>query len=928
MRKLLLSLLLLFSITAFSQKSSIKGKLIDTLEKKSLQNAVVSLLKKSDSTLVRFTRAEKNGDFYIGSLATGKYVLLISYPKFADYADEIEIKAEGLTDIGAIPLTLKTTLLETVIIRSGTPIRIKGDTTEFIADSFKVREGATVEDLLKRLPGFQVNSKGEVTAQGQRVGKVLVDGEEFFGDDPTMATQNISAKAVDRVQVYDTKTDQQNLTGINSGSDGKTVNIKLKEDAKKGSFGKAHAGSDFEDLVDAKLLYNRFVGKRKFSLYGTKSNISTGSLNWEDRQKLGVENDYEYDEISGYYYNFGSNDEFNEWSLRGLPDSYTGGFLYNNKWNADKHGLNFSYRYNRLGTVNEASTLTQNILSNSTSYRNKFQNSQGLVQQHSPNLKYEWKIDSLASIKYTLAGVYKTNELLSSIRSEFLDSTRQYVNKSLQDIDNSSEKRQADNQLQYKQLFKKKNRMLIVTLRYGYIEDEQTGIVKTNAEFYENGAIDSTDIADQQKRMTGHSTTMGGKLSYAEPLSTKWTLVTEYGYNRNNSISHRNTYNKDANKKYSIRDTAFSSNFDLDVYSHSGAMILRYTTQKFRVAFGSGVAAMELKLFNIDSAKKNNYHFLNLTPQLSTSYTFKPQTRLNFNYKGTTRNPTIEQLQPIRDNQDRLNIFIGNPALKVSFNHNFNLSFNTYKVLTQKGMFLSFNYGIPVNAIAFLNSIDVTRGKQTYMPVNVNGNRNYNAWFNYFKDGGEKKLGYEFHMNANGGINNNFINQFNNGVAYNVKNKTTYLTSDFGFDLRYDNPDKFYIEFGPTGGYNMSKSTLQNNFNSNYWNYGGEIETRITLFWKMEVSSDCKFDLRQQLDAFANNPNQIIWNAALTKKLFKKKTGKIYLMANDILNQKVGFNRNITSNFISEDRYSRLSRYFLLKFEWSFSKMPGQQLND
>ncbi len=322
--------------------------------------------------------------------------------------------------------------MDAVIIKSAAAVRIKGDTTGFVADSFKLKEGATVEELLRRLPGFQVNSKGEITAQGQRVGKVLVDGEEFFGDDPTMATQNIGAKSVDKVQVYDTKTEQQNITGISSGEESKTVNIKLKEDAKKGSFGKAYAGSDFSKLMDAKALYNKFVGKKKISFYGTKSDISTGSLNWEDREKLGIEESYEYDEISGYYYSFASGDEFSDWSLQGLPHSYTAGGLYTNKWNADKNSINGSYRYNRLATNNNSSNLTQNILSNSVTYRNKYQTTNGLVQQHSGNAKYEWKIDSLASLRFSAAGVYKTNQLQSIMNSEFLNADRFYINKSTQ----------------------------------------------------------------------------------------------------------------------------------------------------------------------------------------------------------------------------------------------------------------------------------------------------------------------------------------------------------------------------------------------------------------------------------------------------------------------------------------------------------------
>nr|MBA2562437.1 carboxypeptidase regulatory-like domain-containing protein [Chitinophagaceae bacterium] len=219
--------IILVSFTCFlffqqisAQSVTLKGTIKDTSEKKLLSNAVVSLLQKKDSTLVSFSRSDKEGNFKIEGLVPGKYVMLISYPKFADLADDIELKNTDL-DLGNVPLTQKSLLLKEVIIRTGQAIRIKGDTTEFTADSFVVKEGATVEDLLKKLPGFQVNSKGEITAQGKRVEKVLVDGEEFFGDDPTMATQNLSAKIVDKVQLFDTKTEQQNLTGIQSGNQGK-----------------------------------------------------------------------------------------------------------------------------------------------------------------------------------------------------------------------------------------------------------------------------------------------------------------------------------------------------------------------------------------------------------------------------------------------------------------------------------------------------------------------------------------------------------------------------------------------------------------------------------------------------------------------------------------------------------------------------------
>src|SRR6266513_1601476 len=204
MRKFIAGIILILAIStaSHSQTASIKGTVTDTVEKKNLSNSVVSLLRKSDSVLIKFTRSNSKGEFMISGAPAGAYVLLISYPKYADFADDVTLKSSEILELPAIPMMEKSVLLKEVIVHSIGAIRIKGDTTEFIADSFKLKEGATVEDLLKRLPGLTVNSKGEITAQGKRVDKVLVDGEEFFGDDPTMATQNISARAVDKVQVY------------------------------------------------------------------------------------------------------------------------------------------------------------------------------------------------------------------------------------------------------------------------------------------------------------------------------------------------------------------------------------------------------------------------------------------------------------------------------------------------------------------------------------------------------------------------------------------------------------------------------------------------------------------------------------------------------------------------------------------------------
>jgi hypothetical protein len=731
-----------------------------------------------------------------------------------------------------------------------------------------------------------------------------------------MATKNISAKAVDKVQVFDTKTDQQQLTGISTGTEGKTVNIKLKEDQKKGGFGRYSVATNFRDYTDANLLYNRFVGKKKLSVYATKSNTSTGSLNWEDQRRLGM-NDLEFDEISGYFMFTGDYDEtFNSWNLRGLPDAYTAGGLYSNKFNEDKQSVNGSYRYNRLGTRNESSTLTQNILPDTVFYSNQYARTRSLNEQHAANGKWEWKFDSLNTLRFTTAFTRKTTNYLNNTRSEALSEERAFVNTGDKENEGINTKLQTDNALQYKRLFQKKGRQLIANLRFNLVDDDGTGYLDFTNQFYRNGLLDSVASASQQKINSNHSETIGGKITFAEPLSEKVSLIMEYSYNQNSATSKRNTYERTSTGKYEKYVPQFSNNFEFSAQSHTGTLISRYATKKLQVSMGSGVSSVQLNLLNLDNASKRAYNFLNLTPQSSISYTIKPNNSVRLNYRGGTLQPNIEQLQPLRNNIDPLNIVLGNPELEVGFRHNIYLSYNSYKILKQTGMWASLSYNVTDNAIANKTTIDV-RGVRTTMPVNVDANKGWNLWLEWNKGEGSKKLIHTAGIESNGGINNNFINAF--------ANRTTFYNVNVGYGLRYEVEEKWSLHVRPKIGYSRSISSLNKSAKTSFLRYGGESQGRLKLPGNFELQSDIELDLAQKLSAFNANPNITIWNAELRKTVFKNKSGIISLLARDILNQNRGFNRIINSNFISEDRYQRVGQYFMLKLEWSFNKMGGQE---
>lgn len=915
MRILLLGLLLLSIQLCFAQ-SVIKGKISDTLEKKPLGNAVVSILKRSDSTLVQFTRSTRSGEFQINNIDSGRYVLLITYPGFADYADYIDVKHEPETNVGFIPLTLKSKLLDAVVIRSAGAIRIKGDTTEFVADSFHVKEGATVEDLLKKFPGFSVNSKGEVTAQGKRVDKVLVDGEEFFGDDPTMVTQNLSSKAVDKVQMFESKTEEQNLTGISSSeSNTKTLNIKLKSDYKKGSFGRIEGATDFKRYHDAKALYNHFKGVEKFSLYGTKSTTSTGSLSWQDQNKLGVD-DNEYQEVDGGIMFFsGGNDEFSDWSLKGLPNAYTLGSVYINKWNQDKQTINGSMKYNYLGTLNSSSTFSKSILPNSVLISQKNSNGRGIIQQYAPTLKYEWKLDSLSTLTFKGTNSYKTNKLSNYTSSETDLEDLTPLNKSNRINDNSGTKRKSDNVLTYKKTFKKPGEQITTSLRYTYNDDNEDNFTTSENDYYTNGSLSSSDSINQEKKIHSISSTMAANASWTKPFSKEWSLITLASYSKNTSDGHLNTFDKSINGKYDDFSPYYSNNYNYDASALGGTALLKYTTKKINFSLGSGVSDLKQNVYNIDSNKHNDYRFFKVLPQAQFRYTIRPQTGFSFGYYGSSQQPSIDQLQPLRNNNDPLNVYVGNPNLKIGFNNRFNLNYYSFKILSQRYMYFFGSFNTTTNAVTTSSIVDAN-GRKVSTNVNTNGNKNwyFNGWWGSQRQG-KWTPGYGFY--GGGGTSITFVNG--------QKSVNHYFQYSLNPRLSKNKENKYDVSIGPNFSQNFSSSSLQPQNKTKYITWGGNGEGTVYFLKKYEFNSDINVQLRQKINAADRNTNLVVWNARFSRKILKKDVGKISFIAHDVLNQNKGVSRVTETNFITDERFLKVPRYFQIKFEWTFNNNPGSK---
>lgn len=911
----------LLSLAAMAQSSQISGKITDTAEKKNLVNSSILLLRKSDSILIRHTRADAGGAFKLTKVPRGNYLILVTYPNYADYIDTLEVKdSVGTIELPMIGLVLKSKLLEAVVVNgSKGGMKIKGDTTEFTADSFKVQQGATVEDLLKRLPGIQVDRNGQITAEGQTVKKVLVDGEEFFGDDPTLVTQNLRADMVDRVQVFDKKSDQAAFTGIDDGVRDKTINLKLKDSKKNGYFGRATAGAGTDGYYDEELMANYFRKKAKLAAYGILSNTGKTGLNWQERDTYGQSfaNGLDVDENTGSISFSGPpNDDLDTWdgqySGQGFPQVKTGGLHFNNKWSDDAQSVNGNYKYMDMSINGVSSTNSQYILPDTFYYNNNSQHFKRNIIRQNASGTYEWKIDSTSSIKLMADGGndHKVNSEIDS--SQALASDSSLVNNSIRTLNTASDKSGFNSNLLWRKKLGKVGRTLSLNVRENYSNNTESGYLYSNTAFYNAGSIYQDSLVDQYKKYLTTDILVDARLVYTEPIAKGMFLGVDYENMVDNTHSDRNSFNKANSGKYNALDSQYSNNYQFNVLSNRGGLAYTWVKKKFRFSAANDIALSRYEQRDLVADTATRRNFVNWYPNASLNINFAAQTRLYIRYNGNTTNPTLQQLQPIASNENPLNVLLGNPGLKPSFTNSFNLFYNSYHVLTEQSLNGSLGYSFTGNAISSSLNISDTTGKQTTQSVNVHGNYNVRGNIGFGFKWKEPDLHFYFNANANESNNVTMVNG--------IDNDTKSGNYTFGAGLYKSKEKKYDLFLNGNVTYTTSKSSIDPGLVTHYFIYSIEPGADVYLPWHVQVHGDANLNIRQKTPVFNTNNNVFLVNGWVGKKMLKNDQLTLKAAVNDLLNQNNGFNRNVSSSVITQNTYSTIKRYFMFSIVWNFTK--------
>lgn len=898
-----------------AQNAVVKGSVNDTLNKQYLHHAVISVLRAKDSVLLKYTRTDTKGNFELTHLNAGKYILLITYPSYADYVEDIELSGTSILNKPDIPLVTKAKLLEDVIVRQKfAAIRIKGDTTEYNADSFKVRANANVQDLLKKLPGIQVNNKGEITAQGEKVEKVLVDGEEFFSDDPAVVTENLRADAVSKVQVFDKKSDQAAFTGIDDGQKTKTINLELKDDKKKGYFGKIEAGTNFDKYRFGKTLINAFKAKRKIAAYVTNDNTRYQSLDWNERRNYSTDlnTTTEFSDDGGVWINSTGDDFTNG---KGFPNATTAGVLYSDKWNKDKNNLNATYQFNDLKVNGTTSNINQTILKDSSFLSNSVQTFNTHKQRNRLYGTHEWTFDSTNTLKLKVDGSFlKTTSVSTIISSTLKNKNNQSFLSNSNNQSNSNEETNNNfsTELVWKKRLQKKGRTISVTSNLNKTDKKSDGFLLSDINLYDaNGNFDKKLLTDQKKIIDENKLQWETRAVYTEPLWKNTFLELNYKLAFNRNDAERSTLeNPNNNPKYDYKVDSLSNHFLFRTIDNQGGVNFRMTMKKINFSAGSGIGRSSYSVTILDSTVKRKIGFTNFLPSMSFKYSPKKQTSWNIRYNGSTANPSLQQINPIIDNLNPLNITIGNPNLKQSFRHNFNLNFNQNKVLKNRGIWAGANFSLVQNAITNSNSID-KNGIRINQAINVNGNYNGNMWAGYYMQVAKQM---NLNLNFNPSISR-YINYVNGDKNIN-DNYTIGLGSGLGYWT--DKWINFWINL--EGNRNYSRSSINKNIVTKYWSFESNPYLNIKLPKKIYFELSGDINIYEKTSVFALQNNVYLLNASVKKAFTKDEKLEVKLYVNDIFNENRGINRNITSNFISETRSNVIQRFFLLSVIYNFSK--------
>ncbi|MEQ8473447.1 MAG: TonB-dependent receptor [Marinoscillum sp.] len=904
---------LMISMNAYAQRVEIKGTLLDE-NGEGLVGATITLLNQSDSIMVAFGITDPDGNFSLEKAPKGKYILMGSFIGYEPYAKAITIDEQTPVPftIESIQMKPKDQVLSEVVVGSERiPIMMKKDTLEYDARAFKTAPNASVEDLLKKLPGVEVQRDGTVKAQGENVQRVLVDGKEFFGNDPKMATKNLPADAVDKVQVFDKKSEFAEFSGIDDGNEEKTINLSLKEDKKDGTFGKITGGYGTDNRFLAKANINRFNNKSQLSYIGNYNNVNKVGFTIGDYLSFSggggamSGGSYSIEVPNGVSIGNSGQD--------GIITSTATGLNFNRDF-GKKVELRSNYIFtSTFGDVYREVNRT-NFLENGDQY-----NSQSISDQDNRNFNH----NLVARLKYE---VDPSQDITFKTSTSLLDRKFFGLNQTTTSRDGTDQNSTVSNSEtigddysvelsgSYRKKFKKPGRTITGNIQTNLGSNQNESNISAVSEvYYPDSTVRTTLIQDQfsDNEVFNYSAQIG----YTEPLG-------KYDY-LDFQIEHKNFNNQLASDYYDVINNervynatlsrAFIKDYVYDVYGSN------YNFNKEQVSFSVGLDYQTSDLVgDIPSEQVQiSKEFDKFLPNTSFGYEFGNGKSLEVSYRTSLKEPALQQLQPTVNNADPLRIYQGNPDLNAEYSHDARLNFIWFDQFSFTNIFAFVNAVYTNNKIVTASSIDENL-VQYSQPINTDYDLLLTGSWSYGMP--IKPLRVKFNIRHR--------LTFNEGFVYlnQVENMANRWDHSLTFKVENRKKEKFDVVVGTKVQHNTTSYSQSELFDQDFTNFDHFIDFSYEIGKKWQIKSSVD-RLTYSSEEFSTQPDRTLWRAEVSRYFLKGNRGELKLIGFDLLNQNIGVDQTSTANYIQEERVRSLGRYFLLSFTYSLSAFKGGGLH-
>lgn len=918
-KSLILLAFCLCTFSAFAQNNhSIKGITIDTAAKSKV-SATITVLR-PDSIMQAFGYAGNDGAFTVSGLPAGKYILLISFPEYADFSSPFTIApTEAVHDFGNISMTLLSKILNEAVVKGSiNALKMRGDTSDFNAKAFVIQPNAKVDDLLKQIPGMEVDQNGAIKFRGKAIDKMLVDGEEFFSDDPVLVSRTLRGDMISRVQVYEKRSDQATFTGVDDGQRKQVIDLKLKEDKKVGVFGKLDGAGgragDGREMYSGQLQFNRFRANSKMAVYGTMANNGKVNLNYSDQSNLGTQNSSLIGvDGAGVVFLGGGGDELDNasYSGRGYPVAKTGGVHYDTKWGKGE-SINTNYRIGQIQNTTMDQSIVDRLISEQTS-TNTTNRSEAVNTTFRQKLDVSYQKASLTSnLRITVDGTLRNTDANSVNSSRQIDQDGNFINSQDQTNKRNGEARLFNVTLFYSQKFKKARRTLSWNMSENYGNSKEDVFAKSEIKF----ASTPDRTVDQYKPNTTISSLLSSNLTYTEPLAAKLTLTFNYLLGINNSISKQESYDKGASGNYDVIDEITTNDYKYNVLTNQVGAIFSHVTPKTNATFGARASNVNFNQIDERRLTERNRNFVNWIPQANFRYMPKQGKSFSISYNGNTRQPSLSQIQPVVNNLNPTNLTIGNPDLKQYFSHSVSGSYSTSSTLTGSTFFVSTSYTLTENAIINNINYDPATGITTTQSVNLTDRNPHTFSLSTYLSRRITSLDISISPQLSYSANTNYSYTRDGNVTglnqSNGNNYTAYLS------VSKNKTKKYSISLSANAGYNTTKNsfTPRNDFKG--FSTGVNSTSTVYLPGRFELYANMRYNYQGP----ANNQGAVHRSnidASISRTFLKGNNLKLSLTGTNLLDQNP-FNRSAQGNVITQSTYNVIRRYFMLNLIWDFTK--------